>query len=280
MDPQLTDLYGLAEYTVGELLPFSFAEGRMLDAAAAGEVIALDGAHLPPEAWGNEHDVRPELLRWLCSDPVALARVHEHGLHLKGVRVTGPLNLSAIHMPYPLIFENCVLDHGFGLVDSELGGLAVLGTRMGPMRGDRLALHGPLTVGGGTRITGGLRLKEATVAGALSLTHADLLNRGGVAFGGSGLSVEGDLRLGQGFRALGTVRLVGAVVAGHLDLNGARLLNRGGVALACDRLAVAGDLYLHGNFRAYGQVRLVQAHVSGAIHGDEPHADTRLPGAG
>lgn len=263
------ELHALAEGALGELAPLTLAERRMLEAAETGGVARAAGPDAEmnaayPERWGTERMIRPDALRWLCTEPAAVRRVTEVGVRIHGARFDGPLDLSFTAVPFPLVLARCALQPGLALSDADLAALTVSACRVGPVRCDRLNAHGPVSLSQGTRILGGVRLVGATILGDLSLRGATLINGGGVALAAMGLSVEGSLHLDGGFRALGAVRLIDATVSGHLNCQGGRFMNRGAVALACDRMQVAGQCHLGASFRAYGPVRFMDARLAGA----------------
>lgn len=276
MTTRRSALPDLAAHALSTMAPFTPAEDALLAAAGtgapAGTVADPDGA----EAWGPERQVRPEVLRWLCTDPTARARVTPAGLRLRGLAVPGPVDLERARIPFPLAFAHCALPAGLNLAGAEVMRLSLSACRVGPMRCDRLTAHGPVVLADGTRVLGGVRLAGALVLGDLVLTGAELVNPGAVALAGAGIRVEGDLRLDGGFVARGAVRLGGAAVAGCLDLRGGRFLNRGGVALACDRIQVGGTCRLDGGFRPQGQVRFMDARLAQVVgRAGAPRAVTR-----
>jgi len=257
-------LPALAARSLTTMTPFTPAEAALLAAAQIG---APTGTVADPDAaadWGPERRVRAEVLRWLCVDPTAQALVAPAGLRLRGLCLTGPVDLDRAQIPFPLGFAHCALPAGLVLTGAEVGRLTLSGCRVGPVRCDRLVAHGPVVFADGTQALGGVRLGGAVILGDLVLTGARLVNPGAVALAGVALRVEGDLLLDGGFMAQGAVRLVDVAVTGRLDLRGGRFLNPGGVALACDRIQVAGRGHLDGGYRAEGEVRFMDARLAGA----------------
>lgn len=272
-------LPSLAARTLITMTPFTPAESALLAAAETGAPAGEVADPAEADGWGPERRIRPEVLRWLCTDPAASARVAPAGLRLRGLCLTGSVDLDGTHIPFPLGFARCALTAGLHLSGAEVARLTLSGCRVGPVRCDGLVAHGPVVFADGTRVLGGVRLGGAAVLGDLVLTGARLLNPGALALAGAALRVEGDLLLDGGFTALGAVRLSDAAVAGRLDLRGGHFLNRGGVALACDRIQVAGKSHLDGGFKAYGQVRFLDARLAGAsgAPGPAPTRDARAP---
>ena len=82
------------------------------DFALAGPSAAASDATNDPahaDLWNYERDVRAELIRWLSVDPDASRLVDPRGIRLLGARVTGRLDLSRVHVPFPIVLRNCAV---------------------------------------------------------------------------------------------------------------------------------------------------------------------------
>src|SRR5262249_41925728 len=97
---------------------FREAEVKTLRAAPTGEVAYcgpspkdFDPANDPAKAhtWGPERTIRAALIRWLCIDREARARVDPRGLQIHGARIEGPLELSFVRVSFPLALNSCSL---------------------------------------------------------------------------------------------------------------------------------------------------------------------------
>lgn len=95
------------------------AELRLVQNAATGDALnldttglyvsATDNADTGPHKWGEEHNIRAELIRWLVTDLESSQLVDCRGIQLKGVRVVGFLNLESATIRNPLSFTYCRL---------------------------------------------------------------------------------------------------------------------------------------------------------------------------
>src|SRR6516225_7523910 len=107
-EDQAGELEKLARARFGNL---SHGELALLRAAPRGKLApcgescdTYDPTNDPAraEAWGQQREVRAELIRWLCTDLDAAARVDPRGLQLLGAAVVGELDLSFVKVPFPL----------------------------------------------------------------------------------------------------------------------------------------------------------------------------------
>jgi hypothetical protein len=92
------------------------AETRMVHAAALGgpaycgpENRGPDAPENAPEnasSWGNEREIRADLVTWLCADREASGLIHARGITVASAKVVGGLNLSAVKVPFPSYFSS------------------------------------------------------------------------------------------------------------------------------------------------------------------------------
>lgn len=86
-------------------------EVKMLRFAATGEQLDLgkDPFELPAmKAWAEERTIRASVLRQLLVDQQW--PVHARGVRLRGLRISGHLDLEAVALRCPLHLEDCYLD--------------------------------------------------------------------------------------------------------------------------------------------------------------------------
>ena len=131
---QNTDLETLARARFTEL---SAAEIKLLQAAPKGEVAVCgpnrnndDPANDPSKAkkWGEERQIRADLIRWLCVDRAAKELVDPKGIRAYGSKITGALDLSFVTVPFPLTLWNCRLVGEVNLLAVEVPQLDLQGT--------------------------------------------------------------------------------------------------------------------------------------------------------
>jgi hypothetical protein len=252
----------------GDLMPL---EEEMLVKAAVGELVDPGAGPFDVAAmrvWGEERAVRARVLRHLLVE--RQWPVHAKGVRLRGVRISGHLDVEGATLHCPLSLESCYLDAGepVCLDHATVSRLTMTRCQLAGLTGEMLTareldlshstLTGPLRLPGAD-ITGQLRCSGARLSGADQ--HRDALV-------GDGIKVGGGVFLDDGFTATaGAVGLPGADITSQLRCRGARLTAASltGYALAAERIKVGGNVYLDGTFTAAGAVQLSGADISGQL---------------
>jgi len=214
--------------------------------------------------WGPERIIRSEILFWLCTDVLAVDRVHPKGVRISGAVIPTKLDFSFCTLPHPLIFESCSVPGGFDFTDAHTRLFCLVSSTSGPVLCHRLQNDSDVNLEG-TNIDGEVSLIGAKIKGQLDCSGAILKNADGDALSADSIAVEGSVLLGDGFQAEGEVSLIGAKIKGQLDCRGAILKNAGGYALSADRIAVEGSVFLGDGFQAEGEVRLIGATIKGQL---------------
>lgn len=251
--------------------PLRPVEREMVAAARAGKQAGFaqgpfDLATM--KAWGSRRTIRAAVLRHLLVEDEW--RVHARGVQLRGVRITGHLDLEAATLRCPLRLEQCYFSSSQPVsLDYASCSLLVLAScRLAGLNGDLLRVSKELDVAGST-FTKQVRLLGADITGSLSCKGARLTVAGkdGSALIADRLRVGGSVLLDEGFTAAGAVRLPGADITGQLRCKGAHLsgADKDGDALIADGLKVGGDLFLNGKFTTAGAVRLPEADIAGQL---------------
>jgi hypothetical protein len=242
----------------------------MVAGAAAGELVDCGKGPFSlaeMQAWGEERTVRAAVLRYLLvsNEWPADAR----GVRLRGVRISGRLDLEAAVLRCPLYLEGCFLDGDPVCLDQATAmALTITGCRLAGLTGETLTASA-LDLSGST-VTGPLRLSGADISGALSCRGAQLtgcddegnaLVADGVRAGGEGVLLDG------GFTAGAAVRLPRAVITGALSCGGANLNGRDGKsrALFADGIKVGFDVFFDDGFTAAGAIWLRLADITGML---------------
>jgi uncharacterized protein YjbI with pentapeptide repeats len=230
----------------GDLLPL---EEEMRAKAAVGDLI--DHGEGPfalaeMQAWDGERTVRALVLRHLLiADEWP---VDAKGVRLRGVRISGHLDLEATTLRCPMSLESCYLDAGepVSLDQATASRLVLTNCQLAGLTGDGLSARE-------------VDLSGSTLSGAVSLVGADtrsLICSGAQLQGldetdrtliANGIKVRGDIFLNQlgdkKFTAAGSVWLFGADVTGQLNCTGAQLgQDKDGNALAGDAMKVGGGV--------------------------------------
>ena len=250
----------------GNLSPL---EEEMVAGAAAGELVDRGAGPFTlaeMQAWGEERTVRAAVLRHLL---VAGSRpVHAKGVRLRGVRISGHLDLEAATLRCPLSLECCYLDADdpARLDHATASRVTLTGCELAGLTGEMLTAR-ELDLSGST-LTGPLVLLNADIAGGLSCRGARLTgaDSDGYALLAAGIKARSGVFLTEGFTAAGAVLLFRADITGVLVCSGARLTgtDSDGSALAADEMKV-GDVHLTGGFTAAGAVCLSRADITGQL---------------
>jgi hypothetical protein len=253
----------------------------MVAGAAAGELIDRGAGPFnlaEMQAWGKERTVRAAVLCYLLV--AGQWPVHAKGVRLRGVRISGRLDLEAATLRCSLSLECCYLDADDPVcLDSATASRVTLtGCELAGLTGEMLVAR-ELDLSGST-LTGPLVLLNADIAGALSCRGARLTGRDsdGYALSAAGIKARSGVSLGEGFTAEGAVRLDGADITGRLFCRGTRLTGRDsdGYALSAAGIKARSGVLLTGGFTADGAVCLADAEISGRLICD----GARLTGRG
>jgi len=251
--------------------------------AAAGSGDLLDRGEGPfsltvMHPWDQEPTIRAAVLRYLLV--AGQWPVDVRGVRLRGVRISGSLDLEAAVLSRPLSLECCYLDADEGVCFdyATASRVALRGCQLAVLKG-RMFTARELDLSHST-FDGPLRMSAADITGSFICHGARLTgqNQSRNALVGDGMKVGGDVFLDGGFTAAGAVRLLGADITGQLNCRGARLTgqNQDGKALDASGMKVGGDVFLEREFTAAGAISLNSAHVGGSVS----LRPTTLAGAG
>jgi hypothetical protein len=233
-------------------------ELRVVQAAASGEVAwggeeidqpeaktdaATDAAYHkqsndPAKAteydWRHRRSIRADLIRWLCEDEEARKLVDQHGIHVVGAWIDGVVDLSFLHINFPIILWQSRIPNGIKATSAEMSDLELVGSWIGE---DNTGAHG----------------------------------QDQIALKGEGLMVHGNVLLSDGFRAFGQVDLYGAKIDGQLYCTDGRFSHPSGDSLRLRLASIGGETELNGGFSSDGVVDLVSAKINGDLLLDGAH---------
>ena len=241
--------------------------------AAAGTGDLLDRGEGPfsltvMQPWDQERTIRAAVLRYLLV--AGQWPVDVRGVRLRGVRISGSLDLEAAVLSRPLSLECCYLDADEGVCFdyATASRVALRGCQLAVLKG-RMFTARELDLSHST-FDGPLRMSAADITGSFICHGARLTgqNQSRNALVGDGMKVGGDVFLDGGFTAAGAVRLPGAAITGQLNCRGAELTGRDqdGDALVADGIKVGGDVVLDEGFTAVGAVWLPGADITGQLN--------------
>ena len=249
-------------------------EQEIVDSAATGDLVdrgegPFDLATM--QTWREERTVHVAVLRHLLV--AGQWPVHAKGVRLRGVKISGLLDLEGATLRCPLSLDSCYLDSDdpVCLDHATASRVALTGCQLAGLTASMLTA-GQIDLSRSTLRTGPLSLmcanitNELTCSGAqLNGTDSDLnaLVAGGMKVGGS---VYLDQYLDERFTAAGGVWLARADIAGDLACSGAQLgRNRDGIGLLAEGMKVGGEVFLREGFTADGAVRLLGADITGDL---------------
>ncbi len=219
----------LAREKFGEL---TRTELRVVQAAARGEVAWGDEKIRQPEDalieaeykkqnypakateddWRNSRKVSAKLIRWLCEDEEARKLVDQHGIDIVGAWIDGVVDLSYLHINFPVVLRKCSIPKGIELTSAEMSDLDLVGSWIGQ----------------------------------------DNTGAGEKAFTGEGLTVHGNVLLSDGFQAFRQVDLYGAKIEGQLYCTAGQFSDPGGDSLRLSLASIGGETALDGGFSSDG----------------------------
>jgi hypothetical protein len=218
------------------------------------------------KAWGRERSIRASVLQGLLAD-----QVQPRGVQLRGVRISGPLDLEAATVRCPLRLDHCYLDAPTVLNYATVSILALTGCLVVGLTGEALTVTHELDLSG-SRFTAAVLLSGAQITGSLKLSDARLegANPQGNALIADDLKVGRNVYLDRGFSAAGAVSLVGTDITGNLECEGATLngTDDNGNTVIADNLKVGHDALLRNGFTTAGAVSLLGADITGNLECD------------
>jgi hypothetical protein len=239
------------------------------------EVGGLVGAGSGPyglaamRAWGSERTVRSAVLRHLLVSEEW--PVHAKGVLLRGLRISGQLDLEGAVLRCPLLLDSCYVPEPVVLAGATVSLLGLRKCYVAGLQGDALVVTRYLDMAGST-FAGTLRLASADITGGVSCRGAHLANPGedGAVLVAEDMKVGSYVFMDQGFTSEGTVSLARASI-GYLSCRGARMgTSKGANALFAERMKVGGEVFLdtfpgQSSFMAEGTVWLAGADIAGHL---------------
>jgi hypothetical protein len=266
-------------------------KAKLIYSARAGE--PLVGGQDPSDCgemkdWGEDRTIQASELRRLLVDKKL--DVHAKGVHLRAVKISGPLDLEGTRLRHPLRLEHCYFDGGTWVnLDYAKASLLILtGCCLAGLSGKALTVTKGLDLSGSTlmgrppapNITGNPGCTDADLTGAGS--NLDVSASRGYALFTDGMKVGGNVNF-KGLTSNG-VCLNEADIAGTLDCTGAVLKSASGgkFSLWADGMKVGGNVKLDRCKVSGGAVRLSAAEIGGELlcHSTRLEGDDEGDGSG
>ena len=237
------------------------------------------------EWFEDEGEVRASAVRRLLLAPPLAEPGHLARLRLRGVRVTGRLDLAEAVVAGTLRLHGCRFTEAPCLDGASFGGLEMRGCTLPGLSAVGVSIGGTCEIAL-CRVDGPIDLYGASIGGSLHLEGSRLKGhgegRGKAALQLLCATVGGDIQAGPGrtpedsgearpvLRVDGCTDLRDTSVRGSVVLKRAQLINTGrGNALRANRLHMGGDLNCLDGFVAEGTVDLCDARVGGGALFDD-----------
>ncbi|WP_229891594.1 oxidoreductase [Streptomyces mashuensis] len=219
----------------------AFRTGTTLDLRAPRPE---DNVPSAARTWGPERSVRAEVMALLLLNGPAPRPGRVAALKLKGVRITGTLDLSGgTVVPYVELHQ-CRFDQQLLLPESTFTTLRLVGCSLPRLEAARIRTEGDLHLPRCV-IPHGIRLTDAHIGTDLLLNQLVVRkDRRGLSIAADGMTVGQDLQA-EMMRSQGELSLRGATIGASLSLRGSTLDNPyGRRALNAPQLTVERTLYL------------------------------------
>ncbi|MFE4636498.1 membrane-associated oxidoreductase [Streptomyces sp. NPDC056773] len=254
-----------------EITDLTPAERRVWDAFPSGE--RVDFTEGPDEdasegaGWGPERTVRAEVLAALLLNGSS-ASGQVAGLNVRGVRITGKLNLKYAVVDHAIRLRGCWFERKPLIYGAQLRALVLSDSALPGLTGATVTVDVVLRLSC-CRITGPVRLAGARIAGGLFLTRAVIGTPGAeeseeppLQFNHADIGTD---VIAPELVVHGQTRINGATVGGQINLDDARLLAPGGTALHAETLTVGTDLRAM-RLEARGRINLSGSRIPGQLN--------------
>ena len=247
----------------------SVAERSLWDAFPRGEWLDLrpdapdgqtGGTGIQP---GAERVIRAETIAALllgARQPVAGCYP---AIRLRGVRVTGRLDLTGATITYALVCEHCRFDEPIRLEEATTRTVRIADCQLPGFNGARMRADGIVNFHR-SEVAAVLRVEGARISGELCLDDATLgSGTGDVVVAAENLVVDGTLKC-RGMVTRGAVSLRGAHISGTVDATAAKITTGKPKALDAN-FAVIGGRFRGNYMSVQGEVRLRHARIGGSL---------------
>ncbi|MBT2447235.1 membrane-associated oxidoreductase [Streptomyces sp. ISL-43] len=255
-----------------EITDLTPAERRVWDAFPRGE--RVDFREGPDEdasdgiGWGPERTVRAEVLSALLLNGSS-ATGQVAGLNVKGIRITGKLDLKYAVVDHAIRLRGCWFERKPLVYGARLRALVLSDSALPGLTGATVAVDVVLRLSC-CRITGPVRLAGARIAGGLFLQRAVIgmpdapeeAEEPPLQFNHADIGTD---VIAMGLTVHGQTRINGATVGGQINLDDARLLAPGATALHAETLTVGTDLRAM-RMEASGRVNLSGSRIPGQLN--------------
>jgi hypothetical protein len=229
-----------------DLRPGTAGDGNTAVSAASGDRVI-------------RADVIAALLLGAC-EPVA---GRYPAIRLRGVTVTGKLDLMGAAITCALVCEYCSFDEPIRFVEATTKTVRIVDSQLPGFNGARMRTDGIVNLHHSVVATV-LRLDGARISGELCLDHATVgATADQIVLAAENLVVDGPVNC-RGIVSNGAVSLRSAHVSGTVDAIGAKITSSRRVALDANFASIGGRF--RGNYmEVEGETRLRHARIGGSL---------------
>lgn len=255
MDSNTMKLYRLAMNKFGKI---TNAEMAFVQAITNAEHVSFkkDSADKPI--------IRASFIAWVCKDPHVSSMVKNCGIGINGARIEEDLELSYTKIPFPIVFQDCVIPGKISLFNAEIHSLGISQSHIGSINAGRLKVMFSVILRG-TEANGGVNLANGEIGVNLECNNGHFINNEGKALMAEKLKVRGSMLFNDEFKSEGEVDLRGAIIGGSLECVDGKFINRDGIALDASGVKVGDNIFLRDNFIAEGTVDLRAAQLGKSL---------------
>lgn len=233
---------------VVDMRELSDVEREVWDAFPEGTLVDLRAGHDEddyPEReteWGEDRQVRAEVLLALLSGAVPVPQGQTGQVWLWGARILGRIELQGGELRHRMLLRQCHIADGINLTESATRTLCLDWCYVGPILMQNTKIHGTLELTG-ARLDGGEQ--QAVYADGLTVSASLLCDR---------------------LKASGEIHIPRAHIGGDFVLGLAELDADGDdCSLSADGIVVEQSMICEPGFHAAGQIRLSRAHIGGSL---------------
>lgn len=238
----------------------AFPRGEWLDLRPDSPDGQIGGAGIHSDA---ERVIRAKTIAALLLGARQPAAGCHPAIRLRGVRVTGRLDLMGATTTYALVCEHCRFDEPIRLVEATTKTVRIVDSQLPGFNGARMRADGIINLHH-SEVAAVLRLDGARISGELCLDDATLGSGiSDVALAAENLVVDGPLNC-RGIVSRGAISLRGAHISGTVDATAAKIATGKPKALDAN-FAVIGGRFRGNRMVVEGETRLRHARISGSL---------------
>lgn len=214
--------------------------------------------------WPADRAVRAQCISWVCTDVQASLLVTHYGLHLRGMRIDGELDLGYAEIKFPFTALQCAFSQDIVLQSAQLREIYLGDCQLKGLDASWSTINASIGLRDGFKANGEVNLDGARIDGNLDCDHAQFSKAEGFALTANGAEIEGAVLL-RDVNADGEVNLLKATIGAGLECDRSQFLNAGGLAFNANGAKIDGSVFFRGAFKAEGEVNLRNTTIGGGL---------------